>query len=220
MKLVVVVALLLLAAGAAFAGNPHAPRKAIVPGVQAKAKAINVKLGDLPAAGWKAKAAGPDSGTPRCSYYNPDQSDLTENGDAKSPEFTLPSSSFVSSSTSIFKTAAQGRTAYARVVQPKLPKCLAELFRKGAAPTRVAIVSSAERSFPKLAERSNAYRIAGRTPRRAGTKIPISLDIVVMNRAKTDVVIFFAGIGERSTIPSSAALPRRWPAAPRAPKHS
>jgi hypothetical protein len=155
-KLVVVLTALLLAAGIAAAGNPHLPKQAIVPAVQAKAKAINVKLADLPAAGWKAKPSGPDTGTPRCSFYNPDQSDLTENGNAKSPEFTLPSSSFVSSSTSIFKTAGQGRTAYARVVQPKLPKCLAELFRKGAAPTKVTIVSSAERAFPKLAERSNS----------------------------------------------------------------
>jgi hypothetical protein len=29
----------------------------------------------------------------------------------------------------------------------------------------------------------------------SGSKIPIALDVVVMNRARTDVVIFFAGIG-------------------------
>lgn len=194
MKLGLVAAALLLAAGAALAGNPHAPKQAIVPAVQARAKAVNVKLADLPAAGWKAKPSGADTGTPRCSYYNPDQSDLTENGNAKSPEFTLPSSSFVSSSTSIFRTAAQGRTAYTRVVQPKLPRCLAELFRKGAAPARVTIVSSAERAFPKLAERSNAYRIAASVTAGA-TKVPVALDVVVMNRASADIVIFFAGIG-------------------------
>jgi hypothetical protein len=204
-KLAVVLAVLLLAAGAALAGNPHAPKKAIVPAVQAKAKVINVKLADLPPAGWKAKTAGPDTGTPRCSYYNPDQSDLTENGNAASPQFTLPSTSFVSSSTSIFKTPSQGRTAYARVVQPKLPKCLAELFRTGAAPARVTVVSAAEKPFPKLAERSNAYRIAAGVKTSAGT-IPVYLDVVVMNRGKVDVVIFFAGVAQAFSEPFQRSL--------------
>jgi hypothetical protein len=194
-KAVIAAAVALLAVGVAAAANPHAPKKVIIPAVQAKVKAINIKLSDLPAAGWQVKPPQADTGTPRCSYYNPDQSDLTENGDANSPQFTLASSSFVSSNTSIFKTAAQGRTAYARVVQPKLPKCLGELFRKGSGqPQSVTIVFAAERKFPKLAERSNAYRIAADFKNGSG-KIHVFLDVVVMNRAKVDAVLFFAGIG-------------------------
>jgi hypothetical protein len=190
-----VLAAALAIASVATAATSSEPKKVIIPAVQAKAKAINVRLSDLPAAaGFKAKRANPDTGTPKCSYYNPDQSDLTENGDAKSPEFTLASGSFVASSTSIFKSPNQGRAAYARVVQPKLPKCLAELFRKGAAPTKVTIVAAKERSFPKLAERSNAYRIQASFPA-GGKKVAVVLDVAVMNRAKVDVVIFFAGIG-------------------------
>jgi hypothetical protein len=194
-KIVASIAVTLAVAGAAAAATAGEPKKDIVPAVQAKAKAINVRLSDLPAAaGFKAKPGSPDNGTPKCSYYNPDQSDLTENGNAKSPEFTLPSSSFVASSTSIFKSASQGRTAYARVVQPKLPKCLAELFQKGAAPTKVTIVAAKERKFQKLAERSNAYRIQASVKVGAKT-IPVVYDVVVMNRAKVDTVVFFAGIG-------------------------
>jgi hypothetical protein len=194
-RLAAVTILLLAVAGAALAANPKEPKKVIIPAVQAKAKAINVKLSDLPAAGWTAKPASPDSGSPRCSYYNPDQSDLTENGDANSPQFTLASSSYVSSSTSIFKSAAQGRTAYARVVQPKLPKCLAELFKKGAgAAAKVTILSAAERSFPKLADRSNVYRLVADF-KVGKQKIRTIADFVVMNRGKVDTVIFFVGIG-------------------------
>jgi hypothetical protein len=190
-------AVALLVAGIATAANPRDPKKVILPAVQAKAKAINVQLADLPAAGWKTKPASKSSsGQPRCSYYSPDQSDLTENGDADSPEFTLPSSSFVSSNTSIFKTATQGRTAYARVVQPKLPLCLAEVFRKGSGqPKNVTIVSAAPRTFPKLADQSNAYRIVADFKTKAGN-VRVFLDIVVMNRGKVDVVVFFAGIGQ------------------------
>jgi hypothetical protein len=195
-KLVVALTVALLVATAASAASPRDPKKVIVPAVQAKAKAINVKLSDLTAESWKAKPAGPDTGNPRCSYYNPDQSDLTENGNADSPQFTLPSNSFVSSSTSIFKSASQGRTAYARVVQPKLPQCLAEIFRKGTGqPQNVTIVSAAARAFPKLGERSSAYRIVADF-KTSGGKVRVSLDAVLMNRGKVDAVIFFAGLGQ------------------------
>jgi hypothetical protein len=191
----VTIALLAVAGTALAASNPNEPKKVIIPTVQAKAKAVNVKLSDLPAAGWKAKPAGPDSGSPRCSYYNPDQSDLTENGDANSPQFTLPSSSYISSNTSIFKTAGQGRAAYTRVIQPKLPKCLAELFKKGAGSNaQVTIISAAERSFPKLADRSNAYRLVADF-KVSTQKIRTIVDFIVFNHGKVDTVIFFVGLG-------------------------
>jgi hypothetical protein len=193
-KLVACLGAALVVIGVAAAANPHLPKKVIIPAVQAKAKAINVRISDLPPGDWTAKPAAPDTGTPHCSYYNPDQSDLTENGDANSKELTAPTSSFVSSSTSIFKTAAQGRLAYKRVVQPKLPKCLAEIFAKGAAKTfKVKNLSTSTRQFPKLGERSNAYRISADFVSASGT-ISVYLDVVVMNRAKVDVVVFFAGI--------------------------
>ncbi len=195
MKLAALAVVALVVAAAASAASPRDPKKVIIPAVQAKAKAINVQRSDLTNESWKANPASTSQGNPRCSYYNPNQSDLTENGDADSPEFTLPSSSFVSSNTSIFTTATQGRTAYARVVQPKLPQCLAEIFRKGAAPTKVTIVSAKEVSFPKLAERSNAYRIVA-SFKSGSQKIAVYLDVVVMNRGKVDAVIFFAGIGQ------------------------
>jgi hypothetical protein len=195
MRLVAAIAVGLVVTAAAAAATSKDPKKVIIPAVQAKAKAINIKLADLPAAGWVAKPSSSSSATPTCSFYNPDQSHLTENGDASSPQFTLPSSSFVSSSTSIFKSASQGRTAYTRVVQPKLPLCLAQIFQKGAGgKNKVAIVSAAARAFPKLAERSNAYRIVADF-KQGKTKIRTYLDVVVMNRGKVDVVLFFAGIG-------------------------
>jgi hypothetical protein len=194
-RLAAVTIALLAVAGTALATNPSEPKKVIIPAVQAKAKAINVKLSDLPAAGWKSKPPSPDNGSPRCSYYNPDQSDLTENGDANSPQFTLPSASYISSSTSIFKTADQGRTAYERVIQPKLPKCLAELFKKGVGnKAQVTILQAAERKFPKLADRSNVYRLIVDF-KIQNQKIRTIADFVVFNHGKVDTVIFFVGIG-------------------------
>jgi hypothetical protein len=194
--LVAILVGLTFVSAAAATTNPREPKKKIIPAVQAKAKAVNVQLSDLPTGlKWTPKPPSKDSSSPHCSYYNPDQSDLTENGDIDSPEFTLASGSYVASSTGIFQTATQGRTAYTRVVQPALPKCLAEIFRKGSGqPQNVKIVSAAPIAFPRLAERSNAYRIFANFTVQS-TVVKVYLDLVVMNRGKVDVVIFFAGIG-------------------------
>src|SRR5262249_34569159 len=125
---VLLLSLTVVASAAAASGQPN---KAIIPAVQARAKAVNVQRSDLAGSGWAPHPSTSSGETPRCSYYTPDQSDLTENGDATSPEFTLATGSFVSSSTGIFLDAKQGRTAYARVVRPTLPRCLAEVFRNG-----------------------------------------------------------------------------------------
>ncbi len=186
-----VVALAVVAAAAADTGQP---KKKIIPAVQAQARAINVKLSDLPGSGWKGHASNPNESSPRCSYYNPDQSDLTENGEANSPEFTLPSGSFVASTVAVFVDAAQGRTAYSRVVKPDLPRCLAEIFRKGVGlPT--TIISAGRISFPRLADRTDAYRIVADV--KSGKQIIHAvLDFVVMNRGRVNLVLFFAGIGK------------------------
>ena len=183
-----------VAVAAAATGDP---KKVIKPAVQAQAKAVNVQLLDLPGTGWAPHASSSSGETPRCSYYTPNQSDLTESGDADSPEFTLPTSSFVSSSTGIFVSATQGRTAYARVVQPALPRCLAEVFRKGTGhPSQVVIVSATAVPFPQLAERTNAYRIVSDFRVSKKQTVRVTLDVVAMNRGKVDVVVFFAGIGQ------------------------
>ena len=188
-----IVALVVVGVAAAAQGDP---KKVIIASVQAKAKAINVQLTDLSGTGWKPHTASSKGSTPKCSYYNPDQADLTENGDADSPEFTLPTGSFVSSTTGIFKTAQQGRTAYSRVVQPALPKCLAEVFRKGTGhPDKVTIVSAAAVSFPNLADRTNAYRIVAAFKTSPKVTVGVYLDVITLNRGKVDVALFFAGIG-------------------------
>ena len=80
---------------------------------------------------------------PRCSTYNPDQSDLVEIGDYDSPDFSRPDGTFVSSTTGVFKTAAMARTGYARVAVPALPHCFAEIFKKGITkPSSATIFSS------------------------------------------------------------------------------
>ena len=118
-----------------------------------------------PADGWQQQPRQPkqkDDSSPRCSYYNPDQSDLVEIGDYDSPDFDQADGSSISSSTGVFKTVAMGKTAYARVAKPALVKCLAELFKKGAGAAKTTILSAAPLNFKRYGDRRSP---TGSSPR-------------------------------------------------------
>ncbi|HZQ65054.1 MAG TPA: hypothetical protein VFA66_07505 [Gaiellaceae bacterium] len=195
---------------AALAANGD-PQKKLTKADQARARAASLRLGDFPA-GWRAERSPSSSSEPRCSNYNPDQSDLVETGDYDSPDFTRADGSFVSSSTGVFRTARMARTAYARVVRPELPDCFAELFRKGTGnPKAVKILGSGTLAFPAYGDRSNAYRLRA-TYTAQGQTVGLTIDIVVFNQGRVDVATIFLGLGrplptafERSLIDRLAA---------------
>lgn len=173
------------------------PQHAFTKAGQAQARATSLKLSDF-AAGWTASAAhgGATGAEPRCSTYNPDQSDLVEIGKYDSPDFTRTSDhSFVSVSTGVFKTAAMAKRGYARVAVRQLPGCFGELFVKGIAkPSSAKVVSAAPVAFPKVGDRSNAFRLVAsvKTP---NVSLPVMADIVLFNKGRTDVAMIFLGIG-------------------------
>jgi hypothetical protein len=174
---------------------PGDPQKKFTKAGQARARTAALRRADFPA-GWiqKPKQKQSNSSNPRCSYYNPDQSDLVEIGEYDSPDFDLPDGSSVSSSTGVFRTVTMAKSGYARVAQPALPKCLAELFTKGAKPSKTTIFSAAPILFPNYGDRSNAYRITAsvKTPT---ARIRVVLDVFLFNRGPTDVAVLTFGIG-------------------------
>jgi hypothetical protein len=178
------------------------PQKKLTKADQAKARSISLRLSDF-GTGWKqGPPSKQDESNPRCSTYNPNQSDLIETGTYDSPDFSRPDGSSVSSSSGVFKTVAMAKTGYARVVVPQLPKCFAEIFKKGITkPNSATIFFSGPLPFPTYGDRSNAYRIRAsvKTP---SARVPATIDIVVFNRGRIDVAVIFVGI----TQPSSTAL--------------
>ncbi len=180
------------AAGAA----PGEPQHAFTKTDQALARAASLRLSDF-APGWTAsKSAGTTSDSqPRCSNYHPDQSDLIETGKYDSPDFTRSADhSFVSVSTGVFKTAAMAKRGYARVAVRQLPACFGELFAKGITkPSSAKVVSTRPIAFPKVGDRSNAYRLVAsvKTP---SVTLPVAADIVLFNTGRTDVAMIFLGI--------------------------
>jgi len=154
-----VVAAVAAVAGTAVAGQAREPKKAIKSAVQARAKRIAVGLKDLPGFGWKAEPSQSDRSSPRCSYYRPDQSRLTENGDYTSPDFTRSDGLYVSSTVGIFVSAKQAQRSFALVVRPELPRCLGESVVKSGTPGHITLRSAGKLPFPTLGDRSAAYRV-------------------------------------------------------------
>ena len=172
------------------------PQQAFTKADQARARAASLKVSDF-AAGWTASpSAGATAGPePRCSNYHPDQSDLVETGKYDSPDFTRTADhSFISVSTGVFKTAAMARRGYARVAVRQLPACFGELFARGITkPSSAKVVSARPIAFPKAGDRSNAYRLVAsvKTPT---VTLPVTADIVLFNKGRTDVAMIFLGI--------------------------
>ncbi len=189
---------------AALAANGE-PQHQFTKADQARARAASLRQSDF-AAGWKAKTSKDDSGSnPRCSIYNPDQSDLIETGKYDSPDFTRSDGSFVSVSTGVFKTRAMARTAYDRVARPELPACFGELFLKQIKkPSSARVTSSGPLGFPKAGDRSNAYRLAVSVTTK-GVTLAVTVDMVLFTKGRIDVALIFFGIGK--PLPSSLEQP-------------
>ena len=86
------------------------------------------------------------------------------------------------------------RRGYARVAVRQLPACFGELFAKGfTKPSAAKVVSAGPIAFPKAGDRSNAYRLVAsvKTPT---VTLPVTADIVLFNKGRTDVAMIFLGI--------------------------
>jgi hypothetical protein len=171
------------------------PQKKITKAGQAQAVRAGLRKADFPA-GWtqKPNQKNNNEDNPRCSYYNPDQSDLVEIGDFDSPDFEQADGSSVSSSTGVFRTVAMAKTGYSRVAMPALPRCLAELFKKGTgANNPTTVVSAKPLSFPRYGDQSNAYRVLAsvKTP---SVRVRVYLDIFLLRQGATAVAVLALGI--------------------------
>ena len=161
----------------------------------AKARAASLRPSDF-AAGWKATPAGKDSSKPRCSIYNPNQSDLVETGKYDAPDFGRSDGSFVSSSTGVFKTATMAKKGYVRVAVPQLATCFGELFlQQVKKPNSAKVISSGQLVLAKAGDASTAYRLVVYVKTPQGTA-PLNADIALFTKGQIDVAMIFFGIGK------------------------
>jgi hypothetical protein len=195
MRLLAVLGVFAAVAAAAGAAPAKEPRKAIKPAVQARAKAIAIHLEDLPGFGWKSEPSQADRSSPHCSYYNPDQSKLTENGDYTSPDFTRADGLYTSSSIGIFVSVKQARTAYSLVVRPELPRCLGQVVAKSGKPGHITVQSAGPLAFPHYGDRSAAFRVVFLV-KSGTTTVPATIDLVAINRDAVDTAVILGSAGQ------------------------
>jgi hypothetical protein len=169
------------------------PQKVYTKADHARAKAASLRLPDL-GTGWKATPASTKDSNPRCSTYNPDQSDLVETGSYDSPNFERTDGSFVATTSGVFRTAAMAKKGYGRVAVPQLPGCFGELFAKSfTKPNSAKLLSTGSLAFPRVGDRSNAYRLVASVITPAAT-VPVTIDLVTFNKGRTDVALIMVGI--------------------------
>ena len=189
-----VVATALVVTGVAFAAKGD-PKKHHTPADMRRARSVVLRPADLPA-DWKSAPSSPNSGgNLHCKGFDPDESDLTETGTADSPDFSK-SLSFISSSASLYLTAAQAQASWNRVVKPGLLTCLKSLFEQGASSsgTTTTVLGEGLLAFPKLAPRTAAFRMAFLT-KSTSLSLKGDVDVVLLGRGRIDVVMLFVAFG-------------------------
>jgi hypothetical protein len=176
------------AAGLASAATADKEQIHLTAAGQAAARAVVIRKADLgTAAGWTGGTKKPtESPSPKCSGYEPKQSDLVKIGDAESEWKNGPLT--LDSEAQVLRTAAMVRLDWKRsVLDPHVVPCLRQVFAK-ALPPNTKVVSVRRVSFPVLATYSRAYRLVADITT-GTTKVRMFSDIVLVGRGRTEVTL-------------------------------
>ena len=170
----------LLPAGFALAGRGD-PQKGIVPADQARAKAIVLRKADLPA--FTAVPAAGSQGDFYCKAL--DESDLTVTGEARSPDFQA-GVAFVSSLARVYRTAAAADTSWRRGSSAAGTKCARETFAAEFERRGGRLVSFRRIAFPRVAERTIAYRFVVTVQ-----EVRIVVDAIALKQSRAQAALVF-----------------------------
>lgn len=204
MKLLAVLVLAGALAGTALAA-PGDPQKKHTAAGMGLAKAALLRKADF-GAGWTATPSTPSKSSGlSCTGFRPDQSDLVEIGTADSPDFAKGPTAFVSQNVGVYKTAAQGAASWSRIVKPGLLGCLASLLEQGSSKgTTITVTRRGTLAFPKLADRTAAFRLVANVTSQ-GTTLPVYSDLVLLAHGQINSAMFFISVGA----PMQAAVEQR-----------
>ena len=169
------------------------PQKRLTKADNVRARALLVKRTDLPTGFGPQLSAGPDPHV-GCSP-SVSESDLTITGDAEGPQLAL-GVVFVSSAARIYESVADASASWRRSTSAAGTKCATQLLSREFAKQGVGLVSLRKISFPRVSERSAAYRVELSAMTSQGT-VPVYVDIVALLRSR----------GQATVIVGSALVP-------------
>jgi hypothetical protein len=173
--------LTLAATGTALAGRGD-PQKRIVAADQARAKAMLLRTADF-GLGFRTSPAPPDSDDFYCKAL--DESDLTLTGEAQSPTFAGGVEAYTSAS-QVYETKADSSASWRRGTSAAGEQCVRKEFTRLLARQGTRLESFGRVPFPRLAEKSVAYRLVI-----SSQGIRAFLDVVALKQGRAQVSVLF-----------------------------
>ncbi len=196
-RAVLLVALAVTGVGTAAAADGE-PRKALTSKGQAAATSIVLKRGDL--TGGFATRPSSDDPLPdgaRCDAL--DESDLTVNGDAQSPDFALNQPGIyvtVGSTAQVYRTPREAGLSWSRGTTKQTTRCFADIIRLSAPRAqKVRIVSATRLPFPKVAPRTAAFRVVAILTLEGNRQVRAYVDAVVLQHGRVQSGLVFTSLG-------------------------
>ncbi len=170
------------------------PHRAYTPAGNATAKAVVLRLSDLPA-GWKVDSSGGGGGSVTCKSFDPDQSDLTSVGHADVSFASQDGLGNVASLVGIFKSTGQAQSSWNRVVRPGMLGCLSSLFEEGASSkkTKTTVISTGRLALSVPGHRAAAFRIVADVATN-GQHVKVYLDLIMQGGGPADAVMLITSV--------------------------
>jgi hypothetical protein len=173
--------LALVCAGAALAARGD-PQKRIIPADQARAKAVLLRTSDF-GLGFTALPPSRKEADVYCKAL--DEADLTLTGEAESPTFQ-GGVEFVSSVAQVYESAADSAASWKRGTSGAGDACVREQFRRGFQRQGARLERFTRLAFPRLAERSIAYRLV-----LSSRGVRAYLDVVALKQGRGQAGLLF-----------------------------
>jgi hypothetical protein len=150
------------------------------------AKASLLTIADL-GKGWTAGSRGTPGLHLSCSGWSPSGQGIVETGAASSPNFaSTQAGPFVTQNTSVYASAKQASTYWARAVRPDLVACVvASVNGLEARGIRVKVLSQGGLPVGKVASLTAGYRVVANLTAPGKTPQKLYFDVVFVGRGPT-----------------------------------
>jgi hypothetical protein len=181
-------AVLALAAAGSAAADHLDPKREIKPADQVRARSMLLKQSDLPA-GFRGTPTGTGEPHIDCSEAV-SEADLTLTGDVEGLQFVRGTTS-VNSAAQIYESTADAAAAWRRGTSSAGTKCLTDLLRREFARQGIRVVSFRKIPFPRVLQRTVAYRVTLALETAQGA-VPLFADVVVLSHSRAFAQVFVA----------------------------
>lgn len=173
----------LVTAGAAWADHQE-PQKRLTRTDNARARAMVLRQADLP--GFSAQPASGEDVHVSCAP-SVSESDLTLTGEAEARVFTA-GPAIVSSAAQVYASSADANASWRRSVSAAGVRCGAELVRRTFVRQGIRLASFRKIPFPRVAERTVAYRIRLSVETGQGA-VALYVDLVALQHSRAHASI-------------------------------